>query len=60
VTDVRRNDLARVQLDTGTVSGFVTEIREEVSGHERVVIKEPGDDGAVIDTSADRGEVADR
>lgn len=58
MVDVRRNDLARVQLDNREVKGVVKEVREEAPGHERVVVEELGADGEEVDTSADRVEVA--
>ena len=56
MTGVRRNDLARVQLDTRDVRGVVEDVREEARGHERVIIRDFQTDEEV-NTSADRVEV---
>lgn len=56
MNSVRRNDLARVQLDDRDVRGVVEDVREEAPGHERVVIRD-FDSEEAVDTAADRVEV---
>lgn len=56
--DVRPSDLARAESTDGrVVEGVVREVRNEPKGHQRVVI-EPFDDSTLVDTAADRVEVA--
>jgi len=57
MTRVRRDDIARVERNGREIEGVVIEVREEPSGHDRVVI-DPFGDGWPFDTAAERVEVA--